>query len=973
VEDLTTPLVGRDAELQALERALDAVAGGSAPVVEVVGEPGIGKTRLLGELCASAEERGHLVLSGRAAEFERDLPFGVFVDALDDYLGSLQPRTFEHLGEDEVRELASIFPSVPLAAEASGGLLGERYRAHHSVRVLLERLAAKRPIVLVLDDLHWADDAAVGLISHLLRRRPSGPVLVLLALRSGQAPARLGAALEEAAREGVVERLELAALTRRQAEALLGSAVDPGMVDALYEASGGNPFYLEQLMRSAGPEALRAGHVEAGIASADVPPAVAAALARELERLSPLARTVVEAAAVVGEPFEPDLVADTAGVTEGEVLAVVDELLDSRLIARTEAPRRFRFRHPIVRHAVYESAKVGWRTESHRRAIDALAARGARPAVIAPHVERSACAGDETAISTLTAAGQAAAARAPASAARWFEAALRLLPEEAETDARIGLLLPLAIALAATGRFEESRAAVEEALRLLPPELSSMRVQLVAARAGIEHLLGRYDAARARLEAALVDSASVGWGEEAALKLELAGNRLFASDFEAALRWAGEALQAARTHNDDAIAAAATAQLSFAECSLGRMDRADAFRGDAVALLQRLDDAGGSVRLDALVMLGWSEYFLERFEDARDRFQRAAATSRATGQMYMLVPSMLGLAYAHATLGGLGDADELAAQAVEAARLGADTRGLSWALFERCWIAVLAGDLETAIRCGEESVKIARTLDESFLSAGAGVPLAAAVLESGDPDRCVELILTLIGGEELPWVMRGVRCLCYELLTRAELARGSLDEAARWAERAEFATEGLRPGMATGRVRRTRAHVLLASGSAAAAAREALAAAADADRVGARLEAARSRTLAGRALAAAGEAGRAAGELEAAEAALAVLEARRYRDEAARELRLLGRAVPRHERGKRRADEGEGVPSLSARELEVAKLVAEGKTNRQIAAEIFLSEKTVESHLSHIFSKLGVRSRSAVAAEVTRGHAELRA
>ena len=121
--------------------------------------------------------------------------------------------------------------------------------------------------------------------------------------------------------------------------------------------------------------------------------------------------------------------------------------------------------------------------------------------------------------------------------------------------------------------------------------------------------------------------------------------------------------------------AAAIAQLSFAQCSLGHMDSADAFRADAVALLQRLDATGGAVRLDALVLLGWSEYFLERFEDARDRFQRATATVHATGQAYMLVPGMLGLAYAQATLGCLHEADELADQAVEAARLGGDGRG----------------------------------------------------------------------------------------------------------------------------------------------------------------------------------------------------------------------------------------------------------------------------------------------------------
>jgi len=964
---LQGPLVGRDEEVASLERTLGSLESAGSQVLEIVGEPGIGKTRLLFELCRRAEEQRLLVLEGRASEFARGEPFGVFVDALDDYLASLNPRSLQRHGEERMRELGAVFPSLaPLAGASPSGLQSERYRAYQAVRTLLEQLAMRRPLVLALDDLHWADPASTELISYLLRRRPRAPLLLALALRAGQAPPQLAAVLQEPVREGTVTALELSPLTRTEAGALLDEAVDRESGDALYRESGGNPFYLEQLARSTRREAPVSGGFDAAVADSDVPAGVTAALRRELGRLSPLARTVVQAAAVVGEPFEPDVAAEAGGVTEPDVLAVLDELLDSGLVARIDIPRRFRFRHPIVRRAVYDATRVGWRTAAHARAAAALTSRGVRPGLLAHHLECSAHRGDLAAVSTLTAAGQAAAARAPASAARWFEAALRLLPEETDPEARIGLLLPLAIALAATGRYEESAAAVEQALRLLPPELASTRVQLVAARAGIDHLLGRYDAARARLEAALAKSAAVGWGEEAALKLELAGNRLFASDFEPALRWAGEALEAGRTHGDDAVAAAATAQLSFAECSLGHMDRAEAFRGEAVTLLQRVDDAGGSVRLDALVMLGWSEYFLERFEDARDRFQRAMATSRATGQSYMLVPSTLGLAYAHATLGGLREADELADAAVEAARLGADTRGLSWALFERCWIALLAGDLETAARSGEESVKIARTLDESFLSAGAGVPLAAALLESGDEARCVELMLASVDGPEVRWVMRGIRCLCYELLTRAELRRDRLDEAARWADRAEAAAEGLRPGMATGRARRARAIVLLASGNAAAAAREALEAATDADCVQARIEAGRSRTLAGRALAAAGEPERAIAELEAAETELADCGARRYRDEAARELRCLGRAVPRRQKPERGAPADDGVGSLSARELEIAELVRQGKTNRQIAAELFLSEKTVETYLSRIFAKLGVSSRTTVAGALER-------
>jgi predicted ATPase len=125
-----------------------------------VGEPGIGKTRLLTELAARADARGHLVLGGSASELERDLPFWVFVDALDEYVQSLEPHRLAALDDDVRTELALIFPSLARFAGARGPVFQhERYRSHRAVRELLERLTASKPLALVLDDVHWADGA----------------------------------------------------------------------------------------------------------------------------------------------------------------------------------------------------------------------------------------------------------------------------------------------------------------------------------------------------------------------------------------------------------------------------------------------------------------------------------------------------------------------------------------------------------------------------------------------------------------------------------------------------------------------------------------------------------------------------------------------------------------------------------------------------------------------------------------------
>ena len=243
--------VGRADELDSLERLLDELDRGRPGAFELAGEPGIGKTRLLKEVTARAEARGHLVLTGTASELEHDLPFSVFVDALDKYVAGLEPNRLAVLDGQVQAELAHVFPSLwALGAGREVALQHERYRSHRAVRVLLERLPAPRPLVLVLDDVHWADSASVELLGALLRRPPAAPVLIALAVRPSQTPERLTAPLERAHREGVLTRIALGALSPAEAGAFLSDALDPAEAAALYEESGGNPFYLQQLARA---------------------------------------------------------------------------------------------------------------------------------------------------------------------------------------------------------------------------------------------------------------------------------------------------------------------------------------------------------------------------------------------------------------------------------------------------------------------------------------------------------------------------------------------------------------------------------------------------------------------------------------------------------------------------------------------------------------------------------------------------
>ena len=193
------PLVGRRQELASLEAALDALRSPGARWLALNGEPGTGKTRLLAELGARAQARGHLVLVGRGSEMERELPFGVWVAALDDHVAALGPDRVEALVGDRAAELARVLPSAAASGDvALGGLQDERFRAHRAVRALLQQLAVRQPVVVVLDDIHWADEASLELIVHLLRRPAPARILTALAFRDGQLPASVLAALEAA-------------------------------------------------------------------------------------------------------------------------------------------------------------------------------------------------------------------------------------------------------------------------------------------------------------------------------------------------------------------------------------------------------------------------------------------------------------------------------------------------------------------------------------------------------------------------------------------------------------------------------------------------------------------------------------------------------------------------------------------------------------------------------------------------------
>jgi DNA-binding CsgD family transcriptional regulator len=272
--------------------------------------------------------------------------------------------------------------------------------------------------------------------------------------------------------------------------------------------------------------------------------------------------------------------------------------------------------------------------------------------------------------------------------------------------------------------------------------------------------------------------------------------------------------------------------------------------------------------------------------------------------------------------------------------------------------------VELALATAQESVDLSQDADSNFHSAEAAADLAAALLETGQPARAVELLLEAAGGEELVLIGGSPRARYLEVLTRCWLALGRHAEASRAAATAHAWAAAVQLPMAAAWADRAAAAVELYAGGAARAAAQALASAAAADGAGAPVEAALSRTLAGLALAQTGERDRAATELQRAARDFEECGALRYRDQTERELRKLGYRIYRRTRPG--SADGTGLESLTERELQLARLVADRKTNPEIAAELFLSQKTVETHLRNIFRKIGVASRVELARAVER-------
>ncbi|MFN8149777.1 MAG: helix-turn-helix transcriptional regulator [Solirubrobacterales bacterium] len=554
----------------------------------------------------------------------------------------------------------------------------------------------------------------------------------------------------------------------------------------------------------------------------------------------------------------------------------------------------------------------------------------------------------------LIAAAEAAAPRAPAAAAHWYGIAIGLLADDGDPR-QLALLGAQARALAACGEYERALAAMDLVLAAIPPEAVALRARVISSVGGVMQLIGRSGEAHEELLAALEELPDDA-PEASSLRLQLAGDSFFEADFATTDRLIDAALENAREHGDRPVVAAAAGLRSAGLYLHDRAPEARVALAEALELIAALRDEELAEHLASHTWTALGAISLERFADAGALLDRCETVALATGKGHLPALMRTNRALALIWTGRQEEAGALLDDAIDASILTKNPTFLCWALSLQSWATLIGGDLVAAVRIAEECAGT-DGFGSDPLTATAACYLGEALLASGAAERARSLIIDANGGGELPLIERGFRARPYELLTRAELALDAAEPAAEWVARGEEAATGMGIRGREADAARARAELELAAGdatSAAEAARRAVAAAEDA---GIPIDAARGRILLGRAMAANGDEEGAGAELEAARSALDAVGAAHHRDGAARELRKLGVRVPRPARG----DDG----ALSPREREIATLVAAGRRNAEIAEALFLSPRTVEGHLNRTFRKLGVSSRTELAARIS--------
>jgi DNA-binding CsgD family transcriptional regulator len=934
-------LVGRDDLLALAERRLGEVAGGRGQLLLVAGEAGIGKTRLLAAVTDAAGRRGFGVVRAAAFPGDTETSGGLLLELASDLRQSRDPRRHE-LGEllsARLRDLAA----------AGGDRHRQRRLLVHDLTDLVTQLGDDGPVLVVLEDLHWADQLSLEVVGHLAARLAGRTTLVAGAYRSDELYPRVPMR-ELRARlltQRLAEEVRLPRLTMAQTAAMtgavLGRAAPASIVAAIHDRSDGIPLHAEELLAAIRPDL-------GGIASVPVPDTLADAVLARAAALDPASREVAQAAAVIGRSFEFELLTTVAELDPETVDQGLRRLRELYLVQPGAGPVVFDFRHALIRDVLYGDTPLPHRRRLHERVAGAAAERGYPDAFVSAHFDQAGLAGPAYR-HAMAAARESVAMSAHREALELYRRAERNLPAAPPPREHAALLVAIGDEAAATDDNAAALAAYEAAHRLLTGAGATLEAAAVVAKlVPVTHLLGEDLASRAgRLERAL-ESVPNGPGTapvRAALLSGLAAAYMLDRRLDESIAY-GERSLAAGAADGDAASLDTAATLGSVLVFAGRMDEGWAMLEAAVAGAadRRLEaEAARAYRMigssaSVLVEYDRAEHWLGLGVDYAERVEMW------NHRHYMAAH----LAHVQWAAGDWELADRTAEGALADGRGGITTR--ITALHVLGYLAMGRGEWTRATELLGDALAQGERMAELQRFAPALWGLAETALLRGDHDTAVELCdrgraaSARVGDAAylFPFLLTGLR---------ARLARGEAGDAERWLDgvAGELATRSI-PGTMVA-VDHGRGLLRLATGDLGAARTDLeLAAGRWEERrrfwegTWARLDLAGCALKARRLAEGAALATEARARAERATARAVVAEADR----------LLGTA------GAGR-DASPWYP-LTARELEVARLVAAGGTNREIAAKLFLSPKTVAAHVEHILTKLGAGRRTEIAAWV---------
>ena len=930
-------LLEREAEVDALDRALAGAVEGRGSVVAIEGPPGIGKSSLVRACLDLAEKRGMYTISVRATELERSYPYGIV------------RQTADSVALDKADdERAALFtgaaklalPILEPGTAEEGDSPELMYQRLHGLYWVIANLARDRPLLISVDDAQWADEASMAAERFLSLRIADLPMVLLLGVRTAEV-APFAVPLAELLADPATVSIRPGPLSTdgaaQRIEALLGPP-DPAFAAACHHATGGNPFLLEQLVSEVRAESIEPTAENAERVASLGPDTVRASVLLRLERLPSAGGPVARALAVLGE-HDVSLrdVATLAGVAEDEAAEALAELERSGLV--TGAPH-LRFTHPILRASIEDDMPGVERSLAHEQAARMLADRDADPVAVAAHLLVSEPGqGDWARAALRSAARRAEGLGDPAAAVRYLERAVVEQPEDGELGE---VLFELGLAAAHAG-LPDAGDYLERAARAG----GATRLRALHWTAVLHLVAGRVAKAADVLEDALRDVHEE--SESAKPLLET----LIAAGLESAT--VRHRLGDLFDYLEEPRGAPQTDFERFTlitHAFVSVVERADAARANDLIHRALAVEEHGSYQsvMRASVgrpMTAFVLTLLERFDESRNILDGLVRAARDYGDRSAAGVFLAERAW---TRYRGGNAEGAEADASEALRIARDaTRARGHAPIAAS-VAVLAG-MERE-RPFEELEAIVAALPpagdpDTVVQDDLALARAWLMLAQGDAQGAADLSLTLDRADS--WGCSSPTLLPWRSVASVALAQLGQEERAL-----ELAEEELRLAQELGTPRAVGiAQRAVAFAGPAEERRAGLeAAVATLENGAAKLELARVTCELGAELRRGGERSAARDVLRRAHALAAECGATRLANRARDELSRSGARLIR--------EPASGVDALTPSEVRVAELAAEGLTNREVAQALFVSEKTVETHLGRVYRKLDIKSRHAL-------------